>query len=70
MGRPPMGERRAGIYPMRLTDEIIAAVDAYVERERLKTRSEAFRRLVEIGLETVTNRAKSRRPAKRKDEPR
>jgi metal-responsive CopG/Arc/MetJ family transcriptional regulator len=55
---------------MRLTDEIIAAVDAYVEREGLKTRSEAFRRLVEIGLETVTNRAKSRRPAKRKDEPR
>jgi metal-responsive CopG/Arc/MetJ family transcriptional regulator len=55
---------------MRLTDEIIAAVDAYVERERLKTRSEAFRRLVEIGLETVAKRAKPRRPAKRKDEPR
>jgi metal-responsive CopG/Arc/MetJ family transcriptional regulator len=53
-----MGERRAGIYPMRLTDEIITAVDAYVEREGLKTRSEAFRRLVETGLESVAKQAR------------
>jgi metal-responsive CopG/Arc/MetJ family transcriptional regulator len=56
MGRPPMGERRAGIYPMRLTDEIVAAVDAFVEREELKSRSEAFRQLVEIGLEAAAKR--------------
>jgi metal-responsive CopG/Arc/MetJ family transcriptional regulator len=53
MGRPPMGEKRAGIYPMRLPDEIITAVDAYAEREGMKTRSEAFRRLVELGLATA-----------------
>jgi metal-responsive CopG/Arc/MetJ family transcriptional regulator len=51
MGRPPkLGEKRAGIYPMRLPDEIINAVDAFAEREGMKTRSEAFRRLLEIGL--------------------
>jgi metal-responsive CopG/Arc/MetJ family transcriptional regulator len=50
MGRPPMGEEAASIYPMRLPNEIVTAVDAYAEREGIKTRSEAFRRLVEIGL--------------------
>ncbi len=35
---------------MRLPDEIITAVDAYAEREGMKTRSEAFRRVVELGL--------------------
>lgn len=66
MGRPPkLGEKRAGIYPMRLPDEVITAVDAFAEREGMKTRSEAFRRLVEIGLAASKPALPSRsRPAK------
>jgi metal-responsive CopG/Arc/MetJ family transcriptional regulator len=50
MGRPPVGEAPASVYSMRLPDELIEAVDAYAEREIIKTRSEAVRRLVEQAL--------------------
>ncbi len=55
-----MGEKRAGIYPMRLPDEIVTAVDAYAAREGKKTRSEAFRELVELGLAAAAKRTKKR----------
>jgi metal-responsive CopG/Arc/MetJ family transcriptional regulator len=58
MGRPTMGEKAAGVYPMRLPDEIIVAVDAYAEREGVKNRSEAFRRLVELGLAAELKRTR------------
>jgi len=50
VGRPPIGERAAGIYPIRLPDEIVDAVDAYVEREGIRWRAEGIRQLLELGL--------------------
>jgi Arc/MetJ-type ribon-helix-helix transcriptional regulator len=61
MGRPPLGEKAAGIFPVRLPDEIVMAIDAFAEREAIKMRSEAIRRLVELGLATAA--AKTAKPA-------
>ena len=48
-GRPATG--RDPTRTMRLSDELIATVDAWAARQDDKlTRSEAFRRLVELGL--------------------
>jgi hypothetical protein len=73
MGRPPLGEKPAGIFPVRLPDEIVMAIDAFAKREAIKGRSEAIRRLVELGLEASADKpgmskpaptAKPRRPGK------
>jgi Arc/MetJ-type ribon-helix-helix transcriptional regulator len=58
MGRPPLGEKAARIFPVRLPDEIVMAIDAFAEREAIKMRSEAIRRLVELGLATAAKTAK------------
>lgn len=62
MGRPPIGERSAPLFVMRLPDELADAVKAYAqyleehEGGRKVTRSEAARRLIEIGLSTEERR--------------
>jgi Ribbon-helix-helix protein, copG family len=70
MGRPRIGAKPAMVVPIRLPEEIIKAVDAYAKSEVIKSRAEAFRRLVEEalaarGLAAEPASAKSRRPAKR-----
>jgi len=50
IGRPRIGKKPAVIVPMRLPEEIIKAVDAYARSEAIKSRAEAFRRLVEEAL--------------------
>jgi metal-responsive CopG/Arc/MetJ family transcriptional regulator len=50
MGRPRIGKNPAVIVPMRLPEEIIRAVDTYAKGEAIKSRAEAFRRLVEEAL--------------------
>ena len=50
MGRPPIGDKAASLYAMRLPDELIAEIDAYAEREGVRSRSEAVRRLLESAL--------------------
>jgi hypothetical protein len=45
----PAGRRYSGTIPVRLTPEAIAAIDAWTKGHDT-TRSEAIRRLVEIGL--------------------
>jgi Ribbon-helix-helix protein, copG family len=47
-GRPPSGGRDPGVH-IRLPKEMIAAIDAYSAAGQVN-RSEAIRRLVEIGL--------------------
>lgn len=47
-GRPPSGGRDPGVH-IRLPEAMIEAIDAYSAPEQL-SRSEAIRRLVEIGL--------------------
>jgi len=68
MGRPRIGKKPAVIVPMRLPEEIIKAVDAYARSEAIKSRAEAFRRLVEEALAArglAAQPAKPRRPAKK-----
>jgi hypothetical protein len=67
MGRPPIGERPSGVFPFRLPEETIAAVDGFAEREGIKTRSEAVRCLPPRGLTcgTVTQ-PEAKQAAKRK----
>jgi len=52
--RPGSGRKPTGVDPartIRLSDEFIATVDAWAERQNdAPTRSEAIRRLVELGL--------------------
>ena len=52
--RPGSGRKRTGVDPartIRLSDEFIATVDAWAERQAdAPGRSEAIRRLVELGL--------------------
>ncbi|MGY4567534.1 ribbon-helix-helix protein, CopG family [Bradyrhizobium sp. USDA 3256] len=47
-GRPPSGGRDPGVH-IRLPEEMIEAIDAYSTTQSV-SRSEAIRRLVEIGL--------------------
>ena len=66
MGRPPLrGEKAAPLFAMRFPEELAALVDAYAEREgerqnKILTRSEAVRLLIELGLkaDTAVHRAK------------
>ena len=63
--RPGAGRPATGKDPsrtIRLSDEFIATVDAWAE-DRGVTRSEAIRRLVELGL-TVKTKAKQPAPAR------
>ena len=55
----PAGRRYSGTIPVRLEPETIAAIDTWTAGHEL-TRSEAIRRLVEIGLAAV-RRAGTRR---------
>ena len=48
-GRAPRGSSAAQVIPVRLTEDELAAIMARAEREGLN-RSEAIRRLVELGL--------------------
>jgi hypothetical protein len=56
---PPAGRRTSGTIPVRLAPETIAAIDTWTAGQDL-TRSEAIRRLVEIGL-AAARRAGARR---------
>jgi metal-responsive CopG/Arc/MetJ family transcriptional regulator len=49
-GRPP-GRTYAETIPVRLTPEAVAAIDRWAKRERMVSRSEALRVLIERGLE-------------------
>jgi metal-responsive CopG/Arc/MetJ family transcriptional regulator len=49
-GRPRIGKTVAPAIPIRFPEEITRAVDAWGKRNKVKTRSEAIRRLVERGL--------------------
>jgi Ribbon-helix-helix protein, copG family len=49
-GRPPTGGRDPGIH-IRLPEEMLSTVDAWATSKEV-TRSEAIRRLVELGLKT------------------
>jgi metal-responsive CopG/Arc/MetJ family transcriptional regulator len=50
LGRPA-GRRYRESIPVRLTDDAIAAIDAWIDRQReTVSRSEAIRRLIERGL--------------------
>jgi hypothetical protein len=55
----PAGRRYSGTIPVRLEPETIAAIDTWTAGHEL-TRSEAIRRLVEIGL-AAARRAGARR---------
>jgi metal-responsive CopG/Arc/MetJ family transcriptional regulator len=52
MGRKPLGERAAPQIFVRLPDEIGVRVDAYAKALGVKTRSEAVRQLLLLGLST------------------
>jgi Ribbon-helix-helix protein, copG family len=58
MGRPPISDKAASLYAMRLPDELIAELDAYAEREGIENRSEAVRRLLWQALAAAKKRAK------------
>jgi hypothetical protein len=50
-GRPPTG-KALGMFPLRLSEETLAAVDAWIrDQGEGMSRSEALRRLIDIGLE-------------------
>jgi hypothetical protein len=49
MGRPPKPEGQAVLLAGKVSPAIAAAVDVYARKERIN-RSEAIRRLVELGL--------------------
>jgi metal-responsive CopG/Arc/MetJ family transcriptional regulator len=64
-GRPPGRSYRETI-PVRLTEEAVSAVDAWISRQGEDiSRSEAIRRLLDQALAS----AKPHRPAKRKEAP-
>jgi hypothetical protein len=68
-GRPLTGvDNRDPVTAIRLSPEFRAKVDAWAARQGDKPpRSEAIRRLTQIGLDADAA-AKPRRPAKRKEE--
>jgi metal-responsive CopG/Arc/MetJ family transcriptional regulator len=49
-GRPRLGKAAAPVVPIRFPDESLKKVDAWAKRNKLKSRSEAVRKLVEMGL--------------------
>jgi hypothetical protein len=50
MGRPP-GRTYRETIPVRLTEQAVAAVDKWIDRQHeAMSRSEAIRRLLELGL--------------------
>jgi hypothetical protein len=63
-GRPPTG--REPVRTMRLSDDFMAKVDAWAaEQDDEPGRSEAIRRLVEIGLTIKTSASPVRKPGRR-----
>ena len=63
-GRPATG--REPVRTMRLSDEFIAKVDAWAEKQDDHPgRTEAIRRLVELGLRVKTEEKPVRRPGRR-----
>jgi hypothetical protein len=49
-GRPP-GRSYVETIPVRLTPDAVAAIERWAKREKIESRSEAIRRLIERGLE-------------------
>jgi hypothetical protein len=49
-GRPP-GQTYAESIAVRLTPEAIAAIERWAKQEKIESRSEALRMLIERGLE-------------------
>jgi metal-responsive CopG/Arc/MetJ family transcriptional regulator len=66
MGRKPIGERAAPRTILRLPDEIGVRVDAYAKTLGIKTRSEAVRSLLLLGLATHYEAERKRTAPKRK----
>jgi len=52
----PAGRRYREAIPVRLTEEAVAAIDAWAKRQAVKTRGEAIRRLIEAGLVALAPR--------------
>jgi hypothetical protein len=50
IGRPRIGEENADIFSVRWPREITVRVDAYAKCKAIKTRGEAIRALVLLGL--------------------
>jgi hypothetical protein len=50
IGRPP-GRTYVESIPVRLTPEALAAIERWAKREKIESRSEALRVLIERGLE-------------------
>jgi hypothetical protein len=60
MGRPATG--RDPIRTFRLSDEKVAEIDAWAARQPDKpSRSEALRRLIDLGIEASSSRGSSRK---------
>jgi Arc/MetJ-type ribon-helix-helix transcriptional regulator len=60
LGRPP-GRLYRETIPVRLTEEAVAAIDAWIERQAgAISRSEAIRRLVDRGLASEGKAGKTR----------
>jgi hypothetical protein len=60
MGRPATG--RDPIRTFRLSDEKVAEIDAWAARQPEKpSRSEALRRLIDLGIEASSSRGSSRK---------
>jgi metal-responsive CopG/Arc/MetJ family transcriptional regulator len=66
MGRKPLGERAAPQIFVRLPDEIGVRVDAYAKTLGIKTRSEAVRQLLLLGLSTHYENEHKRTASKRR----
>src|SRR4051812_13422324 len=63
-GRPATGHDP--LVALRLAKELIATIDAWAEREQVGSRSEAIRRLIELGLLAKTpSEMKNREPGSR-----
>jgi hypothetical protein len=62
MGRPP-GVKYAGTIPARFEIEAMKSLDAWAKKHDV-SRSEAIRRLVELGLTVKTRKAKQPSPAR------
>jgi metal-responsive CopG/Arc/MetJ family transcriptional regulator len=48
------------MYALRLTDEILARVDAHMEREGIRSKSEAIRQLLDEALTAAERRTRRR----------
>ena len=56
-GRPPSPEGQRISIPISFSRGMVIALDAYAEKAAI-TRSEAVRRLIELGLKRVTPKAR------------